>query len=691
MSRSTVSHASLLFGGALLVACPAGEPQEVPEPTPAPDEAAPALEIAFPAGYVATDLPSLQVVGAAVDETSSVVVSVNGVTAALEDGGFVVPTDAGPLVVTATDEEGNAARFEGGISQVTSIDKPFSAALDPASGRIHTIDIEGAAVRWYDPSTGTGGTVASDSVDDDGLPFTSPLGIAQVPGGPLLVTTREPGRLLAVDPDSGARTLLHEGSFTNPNRVVVLDAETAVVADNDPDTQQGMLWTVDLVSGDVALLTDDTTTTPFPLWGLTAMAWDEANQRLIVANRNADVVGAIDPVDGTRTVLSGAGIGDGPALVQNVSIDLSADGATAWSWDVEAVRIVTIDLLTGDRTLLYEPDVDDPVQLRDVRQLLPSPDGSSLYALDSVNDALVSVDLTSGLPTLLLSNVFPEGTTPFEGASEALWDDAGRRWLVAAGEEIVAIDPSTGARTQISATQMHLGPAFGWIESMALSADGARAWSNEEGGELIEIDLATGTRQLCAGADRGEGPTVQWVNDIERVGDTLYVVDIGQETRVLAIDPATGDREEISGEDRGEGVDPAGLRSIVKDPGAERLLGVVITSGGSSLIGIDLATGDRTELADLGALGVQQPWRVAVSPDGAWGLVADRTLGVIWSIDLATGVGGPMNASPLPGVYGVWVGTSTGTPAVTRIAATTLSGAVATLSPRDGAVAWLAR
>jgi glucose/arabinose dehydrogenase len=61
----------------------------------------------------------------------------------------------------------------------------------------------------------------------------------------------------------------------------------------------------------------------------------------------------VDQVSGDRTIISGAGIGSGPAFVRPRGIAVEADGSLVVT-DPDLVAVVRVDPVTGDRTIISD-------------------------------------------------------------------------------------------------------------------------------------------------------------------------------------------------------------------------------------------------------------------------------------------------------------------------------------------------
>ncbi|MCP4409785.1 MAG: hypothetical protein GY807_18985, partial [Gammaproteobacteria bacterium] len=119
--------------------------------------------------------------------------------------------------------------------------------------------------------------------------------------------------LLAVDINSGARTILSDRNVgQGPNffipKDVVLDEENNRVFVVDKTLENSVILTVDLTTGDRALISDEQIGAG-PLFGgavagVVGIALDAANQRAFVADDSFEAIFAVDLPSGDRVIVS---------------------------------------------------------------------------------------------------------------------------------------------------------------------------------------------------------------------------------------------------------------------------------------------------------------------------------------------------------------------------------------------------
>lgn len=81
-----------------------------------------------------------------------------------------------------------------------------------------------------------------------------------------------------------------------------------------------------------------------------AIAWDDANARLLIGDSQLDALLALDLATGTRSLIADVSHGTGPAL--DAVTALALDGARSRALVLERSELIAVDLASGDRTPL---------------------------------------------------------------------------------------------------------------------------------------------------------------------------------------------------------------------------------------------------------------------------------------------------------------------------------------------------
>ena len=242
------------------------------------------------------------------------------------------------------------------------LQEPRGIAIDGA-GQIIVADQavggNGAILR-VDPMTGTQTVIAA------GGTFIDPFGIAIDPAGQLIITDRSGGGgLFRVDPLSGAQSVITTGGFLRTPYGVAVDSLGRYVVADDPqgtvaNPGPGRLVRVDPVTGAQTLISSG----GHPFF----VAIDGAGD-FIVTDRGDTVhsVVRIDATTGLETLLSVVTGGE----AYGVAIDSTGQIITADNWNA---RILGIDPLTGVQSVLSSDGfLTDPTGIAIVPNAVPEP------------------------------------------------------------------------------------------------------------------------------------------------------------------------------------------------------------------------------------------------------------------------------------------------------------------------------
>lgn len=285
---------------------------------------------------------------------------------------------------------------------------PQSIALDtsdPANPRAVVVDSIANAIYAVNLNTGDRSVLSDDDLDGFGINsggrsvgsgpafnnLTSILLDNSNPDNPrLLVVDTGLHAVIAVDVDSGDRTIISDDDDTNNNNAQVgtgpgLDFPTSIALDtSDPakprlfvaDADLDAVVSVDLNTGNRTVLSDDDDESNGNAevgagigfrspQSITLDNRDPDNLKLLVVDSSLDAVIAVDVATGNRTVLSddedtsngNAEVGSGAEFSSPQSIILDnrdPDNVRALVTDTSLRAIIAVDLDTGDRTVLSD-------------------------------------------------------------------------------------------------------------------------------------------------------------------------------------------------------------------------------------------------------------------------------------------------------------------------------------------------
>ncbi len=346
--------------------------------------------------------------------------------------------------------------FSGYIERIT---------LDSANNRALVTDSDLDAVIAVDLTTGARTLLSDNNTPNSARPFSWPRSILlDSANDRALVADEDVDQIIAVDLSSGARSFF-TGSATPESanafgsiRALETDSANnrALVADYDYVSQNGRLMAVNLDTGARSVISDATTPDSNNTFGnLSDIALDAANNRVLAARFYA--VYSVDLNTGARTVLSRNGIPDANNGFQSIrGIALDSNNGRALVVDTRKNAVIAMDLSTGARTILSDGATPDNANAFSYPTsiALDSANNCALVTDDNLN-AVIAVDLDTGARTIFSDNATPDANNPFDSPRSITLDRANNRALVtdlsySAGDAIIAVDLTTGARSIVA-------------------------------------------------------------------------------------------------------------------------------------------------------------------------------------------------------------------------------------------------
>lgn len=329
-----------------------------------------------------------------------------------------------------------------------------------------------------------------------------------------------------------------------------------------------------------------------------------------------------------------------------IAVDIALDGDTlvAIQDGGGSKPLTSIDLQGGNRT-----DLTPGLGVWGLA-LAPALDVDRVYV--ATFEGVDEIDLSQPAPAKRnISEVEPNHALTFSQVRAIGFDPANSRILV--GDEeldtVVAIDLTTGERSEFIARKVGTGTPLIAPRAFALTADGARAYVGDDGGNapsrLFEIDLATGDRivvgdisadittfvtglvldeaagqvyvsddKAIVAVDLGTGAveTIAQTDatELESITDLMLDADNGRllvgdfiKDGVYALDLVTREIDVVSRQEDGTGVGPAfgGVISLARVGATDEMY--VAAQTAELVTRVDLATGDRELLAHNCVLG----------------------------------------------------------------------------------------
>lgn len=403
---------------------------------------------------------------------------------------------------------------------------------------------------------------------------------------------------------------------------------------------------MDIATGARAIVADSETGSGVPISAPHALAYDAAGNRALISRPSIGAIIGVDLTTGVRTIVSDDTTGSGPPLriVLSMAVDATNQRLLVSNRYSE---LLSVDLATGNRSLIATGDWNSSQSLFHSHSLMFDEVNNRVFVLSNDEDAILSIDLATAAISVVSDPSTGSGPAINWAASFAV-DMSSNRGFVAdpANELILSVDLATGDRTVFS--KISVGDGIGPIrpQSMYLDEDENRlvVWDGMTSG-LVGVDLTTGARSSLITVDGT--PLDLAISEIASIGNRIFGTYLGFGPYLIELDIASGQVVTLSDTDIGMGPDFHNVDSLAGDPAGHRvLLGtsheIEEEEYEGSLVWVDLATGDRTVMADnsTGA-GLLEPQSIVLDADQNRVLVMDsdffrETLRLV-SVDMTTG------------------------------------------------------
>jgi hypothetical protein len=405
---------------------------------------------------------------------------------------------------------------------------------------------------------GTGDrAILSDASSSIGAPWSHIWSVAALSAGRAWVSSVD-GRLSALDLASGKNAAI--AGPPPGEEGVLMDLELDAANDRllVADDMDAAILALDLESGalDVALRNSIGSGVEYrrSMAGSTAV---NAEGRVLVVDGHVGELVDVDLSSGLRTLLSGSGVGGGPDFGQPLAVafDQSTGIERALVLDPGLGGVAAVDLASGDRSLVSGPGVGSgPAFSFDLSSPLSMKvSGGLAWVMDSsfgpFGNRFLAVDLSTGDRRLVSGDGVGAGR-PLIFSYDFEVDVTGGRALAISLEELVAIDLASGDRTLFSGAAVGAGPELNDPVLIAWDEVEQRAIVYGVFAGLIAVDGATGDRVLLAHFDPSKGPRLAWPMSMalwrpEELGQPILLLGDHELTALcaldLSVDPLSGD------------------------------------------------------------------------------------------------------------------------------------------------------
>jgi sugar lactone lactonase YvrE len=295
----------------------------------------------------------------AVEATGQLVVADGSIYAA--DRVVRVDPNSGARTIVSDTTTGSGPAIAG----IKGIAVEATGQLVIANGTSYPSDpAELQRVMRVDPTSGARTIVADSTIGSGPILGSAPRGIAVEATGQIVILENGNsgvGRVVRVDPRSGARTIVADAATgsgpilgSDPRGIAVEPTGWLVVADGDSTgsiLDPGRVVRVDPTSGARTIVSGTTTGTGPIFHRLTGIAVEPTGQIVVV---ETDRVLRVDPGSGARTIVSDATTGSGPplSLLYAITVEPSGQLVVAGGGRLLGESVVRVDPTSGARTVL---------------------------------------------------------------------------------------------------------------------------------------------------------------------------------------------------------------------------------------------------------------------------------------------------------------------------------------------------
>ena len=284
-------------------------------------------------------------------------------------------------------------------------------------------------------------------------------------------------RLIAVDPDSGARAVLYNDTLGGGPSV---DGSASTFA---VDWSKGIAYlgstvtdsiiSIDLRSGDRETVSSIGVGSGLPVGSIRALEFDPVRNQLLMVDGLHATLNLVDVATGDRTILSGNLVGGGPefALPSEVALDVSTD--TAFVLDRGARAVVMVEMSTGHRKILSD-DRTAGIPFREPRGMVLDADNGKLLVGDNGTGAtdtvhLFSVDLDSGSRQVISDILTGNGDNLTWIADVEIIPESDLA-IVSTGRMLVLVNVQSGNRIPLASNSEGFGESISGLGAIAFDA-----------------------------------------------------------------------------------------------------------------------------------------------------------------------------------------------------------------------------
>jgi hypothetical protein len=407
-------------------------------------------------------------------------------------------------------------------------------------------------------------------------------------------------------------------------------------------------WTVDNTTGDFTLVRALAGGNGAPITNIRDISIGQDTSCYYLLDQTNGLL-CLDPVTGSRSVVSGTTVGTGPSIANPRLLAVAtqvnkAYVVTAPDLETETFsNVIEVNLTTGDRILVSDGTIDGDVGygldlVTGVEVAVPL--DALFLSSEGAEDTVFKLDLHTGIVSELSGDGQSQtvGSGPdFGGPVDLTYSATNNKILVASTERpgIYSVDPISGNRVAVATNATGTGENLNPIK-ISLDSSGQALISDSNRLSVFKVNTSNGNRVEIASRHIGIGELPRFPKRIffSSSAEDLFTLE---SHRVIRIVKNTGDRTILSDETHGIGTVLANIVSGLLDAANNRLL--VTHNFPDGIYSIDVTTGNRLEVSGSGrgtGPAITATSGIALNPTSGLLTVLDSN-NKLYSVDPANG------------------------------------------------------
>lgn len=440
---------------------------------------------------------------------------------------------------------------------------PDGLTFDAANNRLFAVYSK--SVAQINVSTGVVTPISNDTIGT-GTKFSQLSGhdgvIYDADNNRLIVLEANRGKFVSVDIATGNRLDLNSTNVTSGKKAFAFDKANNRILMVAPTTSTFnsafSLYTVNATTGAYSIITDLAAGSGPVIADPLSLAFDSANNRVLVTKQSTSALYGVNLTANTRSVVTGNNANDGAVFYgRYLDIDTPRNRVIGVDSLDSLSTLFSIDLSSGKKSPISNATIGAGLKFGGIQAMQVDIYYDAAFVLDRSSlstCSLVYVDLTSGDRTLISGEA--RGTGPnFNNCDHLLaLDTANNRVFIGNFRALMQVDLSTGNRVVISDPDTNVGSGVDLGSVRALSYDSVNKQVLATGGNgaIVKINPANGARSIISDANTGTGPTLYTnpgVAIANKNATHAFIVD--SISGFLQVDMTNGNRVAITGNNAG--------------------------------------------------------------------------------------------------------------------------------------------